>query len=101
MKPGVYTVESWNNKDAVLIGEGGEFLYLTKTDFPKEFGGQLFVGEKVEVVTIVRPVNGTTLDERSRAAREAEIVKQQQSQNQRDFIYAENERRRRYGVKPL
>jgi len=103
MKPGVYTVESWNNKDAVLISEDGEFLPLTKGDLPKEFGGQLFVGEKIEIVvmTVIQPLDRKDLDERCRAARDREITYQNMSQKQRDFIAAENERRMRYGVKPL
>jgi hypothetical protein len=102
MKPGLYTVESWNNKDAILISESGEFLSLTKIDLPAEFGGELFVGEKVEIVqvTVIRPVAGT-LDDRRRSARVAEISKQHLTQKQRDFVAAENERRMRYGVKPL
>ena len=76
MKPGLYTVEYWNNKDAVLISEDGEFLSITKNDLPKEFGGQLFVGEKVEAAIVLRAPNVTTLDERARASRNTEISKQ-------------------------
>ena len=103
MRPGVYTVQSWNNKDAVLISETGEFMYLTKSDLPKEFSGELFVGEQIAVVqtTSIVPLGGTSLDERCRSMRNAEICKQQASQRHRDFIAAENERRRKYGVKPL
>lgn len=103
MKPGLYTVESWNNKDAVLIGSDGEFLCLTKSDFPSIFGGQLFVGEKIEifVMTVIQPLEKKSLDERARASRVAEVATQQQSQKLRDFVAAENERRMRYGVKPL
>jgi hypothetical protein len=102
VKPGLYTVESWNNKDAVLIREDGEFLSLTKNELPKEFGGELFVGEKVDIVqiTTIRPAAGT-LDDRCRTARAAEVSKQHMSQKLKDFIAAENERRMRYGVKPL
>ncbi len=103
MKPGLYTVEAWNNKDAILIGDDGEFLCLTKSDLPTIFGGQLFVGEKIEifVATVIQPFEKKNLDERARASRTAEITTQQQSQKQRDFVAAENERRMRYGVKPL
>lgn len=101
MKPGSYTVQSWNNKDAVLIGDDGEFLPLTKNELPKEFGGQLFVGEKVEIVLVLRLQGGISLDERYRSSRVGEITRQNMSRKQRDFIEAENERRRLYGVKPL
>ena len=101
MKPGLYTVESWNNKDAVLISEDGEFLSITKNDLPKEFGGQLFVGEKVEAAIVLRAPNGTTLDERARASRNTEISKQTLTQRQRDLVDAENWRRMHYGAKPL
>jgi hypothetical protein len=101
--PGLYTVETWNGKDATLISEEGELLTLTRNDLPREFGGQLFVGEKVEIfhVVTIRPKGGLDLDGRGRAARAAEIIKQNMSQKQRDFIAAENERRTRYGAKPL
>jgi hypothetical protein len=101
VRPGLYTVESWNNKDAVLISDDGEFLSITKSDLPKEFGGQLFVGEKIEAVVTFRAPGGINLDERCRVARKAEIDKQHMTQKQRDFVAAENERRMRYGAKPL
>ena len=101
MKPGLYTVESWNNKDAVLINEEGEFLNITKNDLPKEFGGQLFLGEKIEAAVVLRAPNGTTLDERARSSRNAEISKQKLTQKQRDLVDAENWRRMHYGVRPL
>lgn len=98
MKPGLYTVASWNNKDATLVGEDCEFLVLTKNELPKEFGGELFVGEKVEIVqiTTIRPAAGT-LDERQRSARATEVL----SQRRRDLISLENQRRKLYGAKPL
>jgi hypothetical protein len=104
MKPGIYTVQSWNNKDAVLIGDDdGEFLTLTKAELPKIFEGWMFVGEKIEVIQTVtiQPVGSKNLDERARATREKEIADQKRSQAQKDFIAAENERRMRYGVKPI
>lgn len=105
MKFGIYTVETWNNKDATLVSEDGDFLTLTKSDLPKQFGGELIIGEKIlvkeVVITTFEPLAGSTLDDRCRAMRESELVKQKMSQQQRDFIASENERRRRYGVKPL
>lgn len=102
MKPGLYIVESWNNKDAILIREDGEFLSLTKNDLPEEFNGQLFLGETVEIaqVTLLR-LSNTSLDERARSARIAEQKWQSMSDSMRHLVEAERQRRKLYGVKSL
>jgi len=102
VKPGLYIVESWNNKDAILIREDGEFLSLTKNDLPEEFNGQLFLGETVEIaqVTLLR-LSNTSLDERARSARIAEQKWQSMSDSMRHLVEAERQRRKLYGVKSL
>jgi hypothetical protein len=102
VKPGLYIVESWNNKDAILIREDGEFLSLTKNDLPEEFNGQLFLGETVEIaqVTLLR-LSNTSLDERARSARIAEQKWQAMSDSMRHLVEAERQRRKLYGVKSL
>ena len=52
MKDGKYIVQSYNGKDAVLIGEDGTFEVVTKTEFPKSFGGLVYVGENIIVETV-------------------------------------------------
>jgi hypothetical protein len=102
VKPGIYFVNSWNNKDAVLISQDGEFLSLTKSDLPKEFNGELFLGEAVEIaqITVIRLAT-VSLDERARSARERELQMQNASHELQAFIARENERRKHYGVKSL
>ena len=57
MKDGKYIVQSYNGKDAVLIGEDGTFEVMTKTEFPKSFGGLVYVGENIiaETVQTIHP----------------------------------------------
>ncbi len=85
MKPGIYAVTSWNGKDGVLLRADGEFLAVTKTDLPDIFRGTLRVGEKVAIKTIIV----------------MEPLERMMSAKQRNFIDAENARRRIYGAKSL
>jgi hypothetical protein len=95
MKSGLWTVATWNNKDATLVHEDGTFETMTKSEFPSCFGGCVFVGEKiiVEVIQNIRP-QLANFDERERYGHTSSV---EMSTRIKDLITKEFERRARYG----
>jgi hypothetical protein len=102
--PGQYTVESWNNKDGVLLNAAGEFVNITKSDLDEKCKGKLVVGEIVDLwddMTIHPVSRFQTDDERARIAFNRERMLAHMSEKQRELYDAENRRRALYGAKPL
>jgi hypothetical protein len=95
LKPGLWTVSAWNNKDATLLHEDGTFETLTKNEFPSSFGGRVFVGEVivVEYIIDIHPQSPNS-DERERLGHSASLAL---SQRMKDLATKEFERRARYG----
>ena len=95
LKPGLWTVSAWNNKDATLLHEDGTFETLTKSEFPSSLGGRVFVGEVivVEYIIDIRPQSPNS-DERERVGHASSVAL---SQRMKDLAIKECERRARYG----
>jgi hypothetical protein len=107
MKPGKYSVQSWNNKDGILLNEEGDFVNVTKSDLDAKLNGKLEVGAEVMLTLemIVRPVESllkfATEDEKARYIFSREIERKRVQEKQEALIEAENKRRSHYGAKPL
>ena len=95
LKPGLWTVSAWNNKDATLIHEDGTFETMTKNEFPISFGGRVFVGETivVEYIQNIRPQSPNS-DERERMGHASSSAL---SKRLKELATKEFERRALYG----